>query len=125
MGKKEKIDDLIKEALNSEDAKFYEELEEQTLLEKLGSVHKGKTGWLASLMTVMHVVIFIVFVYCAIQFFNTEITNELIKWACAGFLCMIFMAMMKLYIWMQMDKNDMLRALKRLELQVAVLLERK
>ncbi len=125
MGKKEKIDDLIKEALNSEDAKFYEELEEQTLLEKLGSVHKGKTGWLASVMTVMHVVIFIVFVYCAIQFFNTEITNELIKWACAGFLCMIFMAMMKLYIWMQMDKNDMLRALKRLELQVAVLLEKK
>lgn len=119
MGKKEKIDDLIKEALNSEDAKFYEELEEQTLLEKLGSVHKGKTGWLASVMTVMHVVIFIVFVYCAIQFFNTEITNELIKWACAGFLCMIFMAMMKLYIWMQMDKNDILRELKRIELQIA------
>ncbi len=125
MSNKEKIDDLIKEALSSEDAKFYEALGEQTFLEKLSGVHKGKTGWLASVMTLMHIVIFIVFVYCAIQFFNTEITNELIKWASAGFLCMIFMAMMKLYIWLQIDKNDMLRALKRLELQLAILLENK
>ena len=34
---------------------------------------------------------------------------------------MIFGAMIKLYIWMQMDKNDVLRELKRIELQLAVL----
>jgi len=121
--KKEKIDDLIKDALSNEEAKFYDELGEQTLLEKIGEVHKGKTGWLASVMTIMHVLVFIVFVFCTIQFFNTEVTNELIKWACAGFLCMVFMGMMKLYIWMQMDKNETLRELKRLEIQVAVLFE--
>jgi len=121
--KKEKIDDLIKDALSKEEAKFYDELGEQTLLEKIGEVHKGKTGWLASVMTIMHVLVFIVFVFCTIQFFNTEVTNELIKWACAGFLCMVFMGMMKLYIWMQMDKNETLRELKRLEIQVAVLFE--
>jgi len=115
----EKIDDLIKEALSKEEAKFYDELGEQNLIGKLGSVHKGKTGWLASVMTVMHVLIFVVFVYCTVQFFNTEVTNEIIKWACAGFLCMIFMLGMKLYIWMQMDKNDILRELKRLELHVS------
>lgn len=118
----EKIDDLIKEALSKEEAKFYDELGEQNFIGKLGSVHKGKTGWLASVMTVMHILIFIVFVFCTIRFLNTEVTNELIKWACAGFLCMIFMGMMKLYIWMQMDKNDILRELKRLELQVSTLL---
>ena len=91
-------------------------------MEKLGEVHKGKTGWLASIMTVMHVLIFAVFVFCTVQFFNTEATNELIKWASAGFLCMIAMGMVKLYVWMQMDKNDILRALKRMELQVATLL---
>ena len=117
--KKEKIDDLIKETLSSEEAKFYDELGEQTLLEKLGEVHKGKTGWLASVMTIMHVLVFVVFVFCTVQFFNTEVTNELIKWASAGFLCMIFMGMMKLYIWMQMDKIDILRELKRLELQIS------
>lgn len=121
MKQEEKIDDLIKEALSKEEAKFYDELGEQGLLGKLGEVHKGKTGWLVSVMTVMHILIFIVFVYCTVQFFNTEVTNELIKWASAGFLCMIFMSFMKLYIWMQVDKNDILRALKRMELQVSAL----
>lgn len=123
--KKEEIDDLIKETLSTEEAKFYDQLGEQTLLEKLGGVHRGKTGWLASLMTIMHILIFVIFVFCTMQFFDTEATNELIKWACAGFLCMIFMGMMKLYIWMQMDKNDLLREIKRLELQMAVLFESK
>lgn len=117
----EKIDDLIKEALSIEEAKFYNELGEQNLIEKLGEVHKGKIGWLASVMTVMVVLLFAVFVYCTVQFFNTEVTNELIKWASAGFLCMIAIGMMKLFIWLQMDKNDILRELKRLELQVSAL----
>lgn len=117
----EKIDELIKEALNQEEAKFYDDLGEQNLLEKLGEVHKGKTGWLASIMTVIHILIFVVFVFCAVQFFKTDATNELIKWASAGFVCMIMMSMLKLYIWMQMDKNDILRELKRLELQVTAL----
>jgi len=78
-------------------------------------------GWLASLMTVLNILIFALFIYCAIQFFNTEETNELIRWSVAGFLCWSFPAMIKLYIWMQMNKNDVLRELKRLELQIAVL----
>jgi hypothetical protein len=122
---KERIDDLIKEALNSEEAKFYDELGEQTLLEKFGQAHKGKTGWLTSIMTIMHVLVFVVFIFCTVQFFNTEVAIELIKWASAGFLCMIFMGMMKLYIWMQIDKNDILRELKRLEMQVSVLFEKR
>ncbi|MFK7814551.1 MAG: DUF6768 family protein [Maribacter sp.] len=125
MKQEEKIDDLIKKALSKEEAKFYDELGEQGLIRKLGGVHKGKTGWLASLLTVMHMLIFVIFVFCTVRFFNTEVTNELIKWASAGFLCMIFMGMMKLYLWMQMDKNDILRELKRLEMQVAVLFEKR
>lgn len=116
-----RIDELIKDALTDEEARFYDELEEQHFLEKLGQVHKGRTGWLVTVMTIMHIVIFVVFVYCIFRFFDTNDLTELIKWASAGFLSMIFMVMMKLYIWMQMDKNDILRAVKRLELQIAFL----
>ena len=116
-----RIDELIKDALTDEEARFYDELEEQHFLEKLGQVHKGRTGWLVTVMTIMHIVIFVVFVYCIFRFFDTNDPIELIKWASAGFLSMIFMVMMKLYIWMQMDKNDILRAVKRLELQIAFL----
>ncbi|MDT0608583.1 DUF6768 family protein [Croceitalea rosinachiae] len=117
----EKIDDLIKEALSKEEAKYYDDLKEQNLLGKIGEVYRGKLGWLAIIMNIVHLVFFGLFIYCIISFFNTTETNELIKWASGGFLCMIFMGMLKLYVWMQMDKNDILRELKRLELQVSVL----
>ena len=118
---KEKIDELIKKTLNQEEAKFYDELEEQNLIGKLGEVYKSKVGWLAIIMNIVYLVIFGLFIYCMFRFFGTTETNELIKWASAGFLCMIFMGMLKLYFWMQMDKNDILRELKRLELQVATI----
>ncbi|MBT8314232.1 MAG: hypothetical protein KJP26_07200 [Maribacter sp.] len=118
---REKIDELIKETLNEEEAKFYDELEEQNLFGKLGEVYKGKMGWLAMIMNVVLLVIFGLFIYCIVQFFGSNETNELIKWASAGFLCMTAVSMLKLYIWMQMDKNDILREMKRLELQVATL----
>ncbi|WP_299163201.1 DUF6768 family protein [uncultured Eudoraea sp.] len=119
--KTEKIDELIKETLSKEEAAFYDELEEQNLMGKIGEVYKGKLGWLAAIMNVVHLLMFMAFVYCIVRFFSTENTNELIKWASAGFLSMIAMGMLKLFVWMQMDKNDILRELKRLELQIATL----
>ncbi len=117
----EKIDELIKEALTEEEAAFYDELEEQGLLGKIWGAYRGKVGWMAIVMTIMHLVVFIGFLFCAIQFFNSELTKDLIKWASGGFMCLMALTMLKLYIWMQMDKNDVLRELKRVELQVAAL----
>ncbi|BFP42565.1 hypothetical protein FGF1_34100 [Flavobacteriaceae bacterium GF1] len=117
----EQLDELIKETLSKEEAQFYEELEEKNLFGKITEVYKGKMGWLAIIMNIMHLVLFGCFIYVLVQFFDAEATKDLIVWASAGFCCLIFMAMMKLYVWMQMDKNDVLRELKRVELQISVL----
>jgi hypothetical protein len=114
----EKIDELIKEALSSEEAKFYDALGEQSLIEKVSKVYQGKIGWLASVMTAVNIGVFIIFIFCITQFVKTTDTVGLITWASASFICLIVMVMLKLYVWMQMDKNDILRELKRLELQV-------
>ncbi len=119
--KKEKIDELIKETLSQEEAKFYDDLGEQNLLEKIGGTFQGKTGWLAIVMNLLNLVFFCLFIYCCFQFFDADQANDLIKWSAAGFLCWSFMAFIKLYVWMQMDKNEILRELKRVELQVSVL----
>ena len=86
--KTEKIDELIKETLSKEEAAFYDELEEQNLMGKIGEVYKGKLGWLAAIMNVVHLLMFMAFVYCIVRFFSTENTNELIKWASAGLSCL-------------------------------------
>ena len=118
---KNEIDQIIKETLTKEEAKFYDDLEEQTLLQMLGGLFQTKYSWLIIIMNIVNLVMFVLSIYCVIQFLNTDTTNELIKWASAGFICWSAMAMIKLFVWMQMDKNAILRELKRLELQVASL----
>jgi len=117
----EEIDQIIKESLTKEEAQFYDELEEQNLLGQLGDLFKTKMGWLIVLMNIVIMVMFVLSIYCVIQFLNTDSTNEMIKWMAAGFLCWSSVAMIKLFMWMQMDKNALLRELKRLELQVAAM----
>ena len=114
----DKIDKIIKEALTQEEAKFYDELEEQNLFQMVGGIFKGKLGWLIVIMNIMTVVFFGLFVYCVVQFFETNNTNELIKWGLGSLVFLISISMLKLFVWMQMDKNALLREMKRLELQV-------
>jgi len=118
---REDIDKLIKDTLTQEEAKFYDELDEQNVLEMVFGLFKGKNKWIMILMNIVTILVFGVFVYCVVQFFNTDITNELIKWSIIGTFCMLIVSMLKMFAWMQMDKNAILRELKRLELQVSSL----
>ncbi|SHI50105.1 DUF6768 family protein [Aquimarina spongiae] len=115
------IDRLIKETLSEEEAKFYDELDEQNIFEMIGGLYTTKNRWIMIMMSIVNVIVFGLFVYCIIQLFNTDDTNELIRWVGAGFFCAMITSMLKLYSWMQIDKNALLREMKRLELQVSSL----
>ena len=117
----EDIDKLIKETLTDEEAKFYDDLEEQNVFEMLGGLFQGKNSWIMYVMNFMTLVFFGLFVYCAVQFFDTENTNEMIKWGIGGLVFLFGVSMLKVFAWMQMDKNAMLREIKRLEIQVSSL----
>lgn len=115
------IDNLIKETLTEEEAKFYDELDEQGLIGSMKSIFSGKLGWLAVIMNIINLGVFGFLIYSFIQFFNVTETNELIKWGLAIGISISFMSMIKLYGWMQMEKRAILREMKRLELQVSSL----
>ena len=117
----EDIDQLIKETLSQEEAKFYDDLEEQNLLQMVAGLFKGKNSWIIIIMNVVTLVFFVLFIYCMVQFLNTEITNELITWGLGGFVCLMVVSLLKLFAWMQMEKNALLREIKRLEIQVSSL----
>ena len=114
----EEIDQLIKETLTKEEAKFYESLEEQNMFEMVLGLFKGKNKWLMYLMNLMTIIFFGFFIYCVVNFLNTS-ENEikmLIKWASGAIIFLISVSMLKIFGWMQMDKNAIIRELKRLEL---------
>ena len=115
------IDNLIKQTLSEEEAEFYNELDEQNALEMLGGVFRGKNRWIMILLNIVMVVVFAIFIYCLINFLKTDNTNELIRWGGGGFICLTSILMVKLFVWMQMDKNAILREMKRLELQMSSL----
>ena len=117
----EEIDKLIKETLTQEEAKFYDGLEEQNVFQMLGGLFHGKNKWIMLLMNIVILVFFVLFIYCIVQFFNVESTKELLMWGIGSLMSLSAVSMLKLFAWMQMDKNAILREVKRLELQVSSL----
>jgi hypothetical protein len=117
----EDIDKLIKETLTQEEAKFYDELEEQNLFQMIGGLFQGKNKWIMYMMNFMTLVFFALFIYCVIQFFDVETTKELLKWGIGSVVFLFGVSMLKIFAWMQMDRKALIRELKRLELQISSL----
>ena len=117
----EKIDALIKEALTEEESKFYDNLEEQNVFQMLGGLFQGKNKWIMFLMNIIILIVFGFLIYSIVQFFDTEQTNELIRWSLSVITCLLMISMLKMFLWMQMDKNSIKREIKRMELQISTL----
>lgn len=121
MNNMEEIDKLIKETLTQEEAKFYDDLHEEGIFGMLRSLFSGKLKWIITLMTLINFAAFGFFIYTVIQFFEATELIEIVKWSVAGFICLMMISMLKLFSWMQMHKNALMRELKRLELLISSL----
>ncbi|TXE19610.1 hypothetical protein ES692_02330 [Psychroserpens burtonensis] len=119
--KMEDIDKLIKDTLTEEETKFYDSLEEQNIFGMVRGLYKGKNWWFTLIMHIMNIIAFGLAIYCLVQTFDEENTNNLMLWIAGLFFCFIVMCMLKLYSWMAMDRNAVLREMKRLELQISSL----
>ncbi|MEO9805974.1 MAG: DUF6768 family protein [Reichenbachiella sp.] len=115
----EEIDEMIRTALSKEEAVFYDNLKEQNLLEMVGGLFTGKLRWL-NIINILITSIFVgVAIYCLVNFLRVENTNELIRWGTGLMACMMATSMLKLWNWNQMNKNALLREIKRLQLLIA------
>lgn len=63
-------------------------------------------------------------VYCAWNAFDAADVRQTVLWSAGALVAMLAVAMLKMYFWMEMNKNVTLREVKRLELQVARLASR-
>ncbi len=115
------FDDKIRQALQAESDNVWKDVEEQGLFEQALDVMRGKHRFLTVIANVVIAVFFAMMVYCVVRFFDAQTTRTQIAWS-VGFLASnMVVAMLKLWFWMQMDKNTVIREVKRLELQVATL----
>ncbi|WP_422358719.1 DUF6768 family protein [Reichenbachiella sp.] len=115
----EEIDEMIKTALSKEEAVFYEDLREQSPFEMIVGLYEGKMKW----WTVGSVLVSLSFiglsVFCLLKVLEVENTNSLIRWSLALIGSMSVPTMLKLWNWNQMQRNSILREIKRLQLLIA------
>lgn len=117
----EEINVLIKETLTKKELESYNQLEQQNMLGMFASLFNGKNKGIMIMMNIMIIVFFVLFVYCLIQFFKVDAIKDLLKWGLGSIVFLLGVSMLKVFIWMQMDKNAILREVKRLQLQIAFL----
>ncbi len=114
------LDDKIREALRKEDAEIFEDFGgELSMFEMVMETFRGKHRWLVYLTIFWTIVFMVLGILSAIRFFRVEDPRDLLMWAGACLVCFSAVTMMKVWFWMELNKNALMREIKRLELQIA------
>jgi len=113
------IDERIREALDADDAELYDKLGEPSLLGRVFEVLTGRMKWMNRIMWLVSVVIMGAGVYALVRFFRAEQVHDMLMWGGGFMMTMMTVSMLKVWFWMEMQTNSVLREVKRVELQVA------
>lgn len=113
------LDKKIEEALGAEDRELYESLGEQGIFAQLFGIYNGKIGPIALFATLMTLALFGGAVYCGWHFLSAEAPLEATRWGAGAVLLMVMVGFLKIWFWMRMESNRILREVKRVELQIA------
>ncbi len=116
------LDDTIRSALKTQAQNGEIDPDrEPSLRTQIAETFRGRFRWLAWLAAFFRIVYLIFAVIAVIQFFRVDGTRELIAYATLLLICIVATAVIKLWYWMLLIKNSVIREIKRLELQIAQL----
>ncbi|UCG16927.1 MAG: hypothetical protein JSV19_02610 [Phycisphaerales bacterium] len=119
------IDRKIREALQAQDAELFDEIGgEPAVHEMVIDSFRGRLRWLVILASVWCMAFLALAVVCAVQFFRANTVREMLGWSTGCVLCIVYVMAMKVWYWMELNKNVVTREVKRLELEIARLAAR-
>ena len=113
------LDRQIEEALDAEDRAMFTEFGEQGLLAQGLSVYRGKQGWIALVTTAVMLVLAAAAIFSAWKYFQLGDDIAALKWGAASVLLVFMISFIKVWFWMRMESNRVIREIKRVELQLA------
>ena len=111
-----KIDDLIREALEGRDRALLGETEELGYFALGLKQFGGKLGWVTWVIMIVQALFFIAGVWCFVEFYQTSELMPALKWGLSGAVALIFSLQLKLSLAPQMQADRVIRQLKRIEL---------
>ncbi len=114
------LDKKIQEALRSEDTELFEDFGgEPSVFEMLMETCRGRHRWLNILGAFWTLVFLVLGILAAVKFFGAETTHDIVMWAAACIICVSAVSMLKVWYFLEINKNAVTRDNKRLELQIA------
>ncbi len=115
------IDQRIQEALQAA-SELPESIDETTLRQDILDTFQGKHRGLMIATGIKMTFMAILMIFCAVQFFQQETMMAMMAYATATIVFVVSYACIFLFLWNQMNHNSTAREIKRLELQVALLI---
>ena len=118
-------DTRITKALSDDDQAFLDSLEEERgLFTQIGDTWKGPLGGWAKLIFAVSVVLGLVFLFVLFQLaHSTDNATVHTLWAIMGLAVLVILGFAKEWIFNRMNMLTILREIKRLQLEVALLRE--
>ena len=101
----------------------YDESREETLSSWLQDAYSRRMRWVMITVNVVYVLLMIPILYCVIKFFKVDQARDQIMYATIFLFCNIWIGFMSVFGWVMMQRPNINREIKRLELRVAELSE--
>ncbi len=94
-------------------------IEEENLLQMTAQLFRGRALHITIIVMAVTFAFLGLMIYSGYRFFGAAEVKDLILWAVVFLYASLCVAMLKLWTWMDMQKNTVTREIKRLELQIA------
>ena len=119
------IDEQIRNALKIEDQKKINEIDSSaSLFELIGITFKGKQAWLSYYMYFFGIVVSVACVCFVIQYLGTSDIKSSLSWALLILSCGFTLTILEVIGWQQIQKVEIMRAIKRLEMRIMLASEK-
>lgn len=115
----EDLDDAIRKAMREDDGAVFDELGEQSMREMVLGSFRTRQRWIVAMVIFGTLVMFALSVLCAVMFFRAETDRAAIAWGLGFVFGMNGVGLLKTWYWMELNKNAVMREVKRMELQFA------
>ena len=120
------IDEQIRQALTEEDQKAIDEIDHEAgLFELIGMTLKGKQAWITYYIYFVGLAVAAAGVYFIIQYLAVSDIKSSLSYALLIITCLFTISILKIFSWQQMQKMELLREIKRLEMRIMLVAEHK
>lgn len=116
------IDQQIRDALRAEDEDLAAFLDEKpTVFDQVFETFRSSSRFLVIISVSFTALLLIASIVCLVQFFLADTTKIQLAWAIGFMWTSLGVAMLKMWYWMEMQRHQITREIKRVELEIAAL----